>query len=323
MKSIVRYSVAAVALALLALGVIIFSPPRQSKDVQIVTVGDRWLDLLGRDFRVFDLGGNMRGEFWLGKSRVRHLGLEFSPDGQWVWIKELIRQEVDSDWHWRWTLFRATALASPVYVLTDVASLSWSRSGTRLAVTRVGDSADVGSIWIIDVQCLLDGLVCVPPEKLLAENAWEPEWSPDDAQVAYTAKDTGKTLIDVATGKLSRSFGDDLFGCSWIRWSPTGQYLALRCPYRLVIYDLVNEVKIDPGIDGVEEHEWLPDQDTLVYLACYHTDGLCETPFGWNPESKVTMALYTFDMNTRQSRRLTPGNTDYYETFAIWPARER
>lgn len=320
MRRLIWWTIASVTLALLVFGAIVFSPPRQADDTQIVATGFSRLDLLAHDFRVFGLNGTLRGEFWLGKQEVERIDLFYSPDGEWVWIRDILRQEGDSAW--RMTLFRSTDLSAPIHTLTGVLMASWSHDGTQLVVTREDIHEGEWSIWIMNVECLLNGHSCTPQEEQLASGAWGPDWSPDDSRVAYTTKTDAVVIVDIETGQLSEPLGDDHRGCRQVIWSPSGQYLALDYADGLLIYDLMGGTLIDPHIGVVEDLDWLPDQDTLVFLNCYLEEGLCRRPLFWT-EAYSTNAFYTLDMDTRQRVRITPGALESFEAFALWPALDQ
>ena len=129
------------------------------------------------------------------------------------------------------------------------------------------------------------------------------------------------TIIDVATKQIVRALGDDYRSCGEIEWSPTGQYLAFYCPDKLQVYNLANDTVIRPVPDWVQDYGWLPDADTLIYIKCYDDQGLCKRPFLWTEAFPSTNALYAYDVGKGQTQRITLGDGDAFEDFAIWPAR--
>jgi eukaryotic-like serine/threonine-protein kinase len=156
---------------------------------------------------------------------VNYRGLDFSPDGNYIYFREARTSARDV-----FDLYRAPVLGgTPQLVVHDIdTDITFSPDGKRIAYERDNDP-EVGKFQILaanpdgkDEKIIVGGPVS-PSFRFLA-------WSPNGKQIALANTNDASTplqLLDVASGKIHSLTAVKNLMLSWLVWMPDGSGLIV------------------------------------------------------------------------------------------------
>jgi Tol biopolymer transport system component len=136
-----------------------------------------------------------------------------------------------------WEICQMDATGGDVIILTHTPDIDeWyprvSPDGLRLcfvAVERADEKNRIRNVYVMNI----DGT----GRKKIAENAYQPCWSPDGRSIAYlpgeyprynprTMANKGLEIYDLDTGEVNRHPNEDLLHLSFLSWSPDGEWFV-------------------------------------------------------------------------------------------------
>jgi len=142
--------------------------------------------------------------------------------------------------------------------LIELRDLSWSPDGKKIVFARV--QVWEGSIWVMDA----DG----ENEKKLAENGFEPCWSPDGGMIAFESS-SGIFVMDADGGRQERLTPErDAWDDQHPTWSPDGTKIAF-CSYERdkpsEMYVMNADGSNVQQLTNTPEYEFQPDWTAFSY----------------------------------------------------------
>jgi Tol biopolymer transport system component len=190
------------------------------------------------------------------------MGLDFSPDGQWVAYTD----PIDG------TLWRSGVDGSRRQQLTSAAMFSlkprWSPDGKRIAFAGYA-GANPGQVFVMPAE---GG----SPERLTSGNASVGfvSWSKDGASLlvgewnqSTQADDADKIhsyLLDLKTGQRTPLAGSE--GMYGPAWSPDGRYIAAKSQTEVLqLFDVASKRWRDLGVGPVQWVTWSRDSRHLYF----------------------------------------------------------
>lgn len=295
------------------------SHPGASESPQFVTVGSRLLDFhFGDRLRTYRASGQSSGTYNLPKGyRSYRMQLSYSRDGRWVVVSGYSE---DLDVRSRLIqVFRADDFTQSIATLPRVGIVSWSPDGKTIVADMHMEDQEATAIVLIDMACIIEGSNCDLEATRIAFGRG-PTWSPDGSRIAYISDEGKLTVLDVASGSTSEVHRRPVRECLEVDWSPSGRYIAYRCVDGSRVFDteITRDFAVPDEYVYIYEMDWLPDQDLLLFSTAIQGDGLVGALLIGN-EAGQASAVYSFDPTTKLITRLTTSQTDFIDSFAVWP----
>lgn len=160
--------------------------------------------------------------------------------------------------------------------------------------------------------------------------AWQPTWSPDGTQIAYSDFPGGVTQVFVmnADGSGVRQLTDLPYGAENPTWSPDGTRIA----YTVYDEDVMTSIWTVRAVDGQDPHEvvpaWYPDgRPTVAWEPSWGPDGrIAFSGAVWTPDGQEENVIFTVRPDGTEMTRVTPGTGSFgakWSPDGQWLAFER
>lgn len=235
---------------------------------------------------------------------------DWSPDGTRiacdVWRTRVDRNYVDTH------IFTCRPDGSDFQDLGDGCLPSWSADSKRIAFSRYNANRGV---WVMNA----DG----SGMKLIDDEGWSPEWSPDGRKIVYTVRTSegpNLMLYDVETDKLETILEPFLMtsysSLHWaLGWSPDSKQICFSAHLK---EDPKRQDFVVVRASGSQHGMGLVPGDPVVTGYAWHPDGKTVLFSRKHPESKLPQ-LYLIDPNNPGKPVWIEGQkTDERNTTADW-----
>ena len=256
------------------------------------------------------LGANGEGVVNLNLPEKLGDEAEWSPDGNWIVYSTLSKEGARAGGNSKIYIMRSDGSSNTLLVDLpyDDYQPTWTRDGTQIAFVNGGQ------IYILNVECVLEGGECELSPQYLAQG-YHPNWSADGKQITYEYK--GRIYLSNTDGSGYPRVRIPVPGhyCGTPRWSPNGTWIVFQCGGHIYIMKesgaalkKLTEGTYYPAFDP----RWSFDGQKITFKSQSEEFGFGKIVISDGP--LVSEGLFSVDIDGSDLKLLSP----YDNEFILW-----